>query len=79
MTPRSLACLPYWGGCPQKYVEQRSQILYVTMDFPLQFPNGDQISKSKIIAIMGMNVRPNGENWKEIGWGIAEKHFAENT
>ena len=52
------------------------------MDFPLQFPNGDQISKSKKIAYtgdMGMKRLPNGENQKEIGWGIAEKRFAENT
>jgi hypothetical protein len=31
------------------------------MDFAFQFPNGDQISKSKKIAIMGMNMLPNGE------------------
>jgi hypothetical protein len=28
---------------------------------------------------MAINKRPNGENWKEIGWGIAEKRLAENT
>ena len=50
------------------------------MDFPLQFPNGDQISKSKkIVYTGGMNKRPNGEDRKEIGWGIAEKRFPENT
>jgi hypothetical protein len=48
------------------------------MNFTLQYPNGDQNSKSKKITYYGMNKHPN-EKRKEIGWGIAEKHFAENA
>jgi hypothetical protein len=40
------------------------------MHFPLQFPNGDQIKKSKKKHIIGMNKRSNDESRQEIvGWG----------
>jgi hypothetical protein len=49
------------------------------MAFPFRFTKGDQISKSKKNCIKGMNKRPNGENRKEIGCGMAEERFAENA
>ena len=74
MTPKSLRCIPYLGGCPQKYVEHHSNLRrHHGFSAPLsnRWPN----FKSKQLAYNG----DDGENCKEIGWGIAEKRFPKNT